>query len=251
MLEQERQIHPKLTPNPSVPSPILSSFGSLGGRKPPRSRRICTQQHPDTAQCSEHPQEDPTPPKHPPASPNPQGPARSTLRDPEHSQSIPGAEPRSSTFPPGLTCADERGGIPTAGLGGEGLARAGEGSPGTGTRGASWGHPVPAPPAGRGREGARKSGCGLQSPRGKDVTPRVGPARAGGCGHPPGRVAGCQRAASCPGGSPRLGPSGGPAEQLRARAGVAPKAEVTANLVPGLPPPGHGVGMAREGTRMP
>lgn len=42
-----------------------------------------------------------------------------------------------------------------------------------------------------------------------------------------------------------LGPTGGPAEPLRAGARVAPKAEVTANLVPGLPPPRARLGMAR------
>lgn len=79
VLEQETQIHPKVTPNlpiPSVPHQCLR-LSSPSGRKPPRSLRIGTQRHPDTAQCSEHPQEAPTSPKHPPASQKPQGPARS------------------------------------------------------------------------------------------------------------------------------------------------------------------------------
>lgn len=196
MLEQETQIHPKVTPNlpiPSVPHQSLR-VGSPSGRKPPRSLRIGTQRHPDTAQCSEHPQEAPTSPKHPPASQKPQGPARSVA--PSGTPSTPFA-PRASPGPSPAPAAPQQGSPVLMDAAGSRLqdppARAWHGGRGQPWHRHPWGvvdHPPPAPPAGRGREGARKGGCGFESPRGKDVTPRVGPPRAGGCGQPPGRVAG-------------------------------------------------------------
>lgn len=139
--------------------------------------------HPVRAQCSHVPK--------PPGTSTERG----TLRDAEHpfgTQSIPGAQSRPSTFPPGLTCADDRAALPAAGLTGEGLARGPRAAPAPAPAPAGRrGHRPPAPPAGRGTEGARKSGCGLQSPLGKDVTPRMGEPRAGDCEHPSGRVAGC------------------------------------------------------------
>lgn len=116
---------------------------------------------------------------------------RGTLRDP----STPFA-PRASPGPSPAPAAPHQGSPVLMDAAGSRLqdppARAWHGGRGQPWHRHPWGvvdHP-PAPPAGRGREGARKGGCGFESPRGKDVTPRVGPPRAGGCGQPPGRVAG-------------------------------------------------------------
>lgn len=126
-----------------------------------------------------------------------------------------------------------------AGTGGEG------GQPSTGTRGASGATLLlHLRPGGDGRERG-KAAAVSRARGGKGVTPRAGPPRDGGCGHPRGgwQDVGCTPKRGSLGG---LGPTGGPAEQLRAGARVAPKGEVTANLVPGLPPPrarcGHGQG---------
>lgn len=121
--------------------------------------------------------------------------------------------------------------IPIAGL-------TGEGSPGT--RGASWAtlrlHLRPGG-AGRGRERRLR----LPEPRGKGRHGDSGATEGLGLRAPPGRVAGCE-----------LHPKEGlpallePPARPRGAAALAPKAEVTANLVPGLPPPrarcGHGQG---------
>lgn len=250
LLQQERQIHPKLTPNPSVPSPIPSSFGSPCGWKPPRSPRICTQQHPDTAQRSEHPQEAPTSPKHPPASPNPQGPAGSVA--PSGTLSIlrasPGPSPDPAPSPPGLTCADERGGIPTAGLSGERLARAGEGSPGTGTRGASWATLcLHLRPGGEGR-GRGKAAAVCRARGGRTSRREWGQRGLGAAGTPRGGWQGVKEGLPARAGAPGSAPAAAPRSSC-----VAPKAEVRANLVPGLPPSrarcGHGQGGGQDALR--
>lgn len=129
-------------------------------------------------------------PKAPTHLPRPQGPARSVA--PSGSLSIlfaPGASPGPSPDP-----APSQQGSPVRMDAAGSQAQESPARAGTEGRGQPQhrhprgvvGHPPPAPRAGRGREGARKSGCGFQSPRGKDVTARAGPARAGGCGHPRG-----------------------------------------------------------------
>lgn len=129
-------------------------------------------------------------PKAPTSLPRPPGTSteRGTLRDPEHplcTRSIPGPEPRSSPFPAGLTCADGRGGIPTAGISGEGWhggAGAALSPAPAGRRG-----PPPACTSGRaGKGGSAEKRLRFRARGGKDVTPRAGPARTGGCGHPRG-----------------------------------------------------------------
>lgn len=229
-----------------------SSLGSPGGWQPPRSPRIRTHQHPDTAECSEHPREAPTAPKHLPPSPDPQGPARSVA--PSGTPSIPFA-PGASPGPSRDPAPSQQGSPVLMGAVGsqlqESAARAG-----TEGRGQPYhrhprgvvGHPPPAPPAGRGREGARKSGCGFEPVEGRTSRREQGQRGLGAAGTPGegGRVwAARHKGASSEG-------SASP-EQLRAGARVAPKAEVTANLVPGLPPPrarcGHGQGGSQGALR--
>ncbi|KAL2298392.1 hypothetical protein Nmel_015387 [Mimus melanotis] len=186
-----------------------------------------------------------------PASPNPQGPARSaapsgTLSKPLAPRASPGPSPDPSPSRQGSpVLMNAVGSRLQDSRGWHGGPRAAPAPAPAGRRG----HRPPAPPAGRGTEGARKSGCGFQSPRGKDVTPRVGPPRAGGLRAPlgeGGRVwAAPQKGASCPAGSPQLGPT----EQLRAGARVAPKAEVRRTWCQGCHPPRarcrHGQGALR------
>lgn len=215
--------------NPPQPHPKSPSFHH---RSPiPRQPRwaeateLPEDPHPARAQCSHVPK--------PPGTRTERG----TLRNPEHpfgTQSIPGAESRPSTFSPGLTCADDRAGLPAAGLSGEGLARGVRAAPAAAPAGRR-GHRAPAPPAGRGAQGARKSGCGLQSPGGRTSRREWGSRGLGGCGHP---KEGDPALVGAPSSAPRSSCAPGFAS-LR-------KAEVTANLVPGMPPlwawPGRGPG---------
>lgn len=145
------------------------------------------------------------------------------------------------------------------------LARRREGSPGAGQPPKPKGCQGPlsacaSRPGGEGKAGTEERLWFRRASWGKDVTPGVGPPRARGCMHPPARAAGTwgapQKGDSCPSlacWAPlweppcQLGPTGGSAE-LRAGTCTTPKAEVTANLVPGLPaPPQAQCGHERDG----